>query len=69
MEGVKKLLIVPISFVSDNIEILYEIDILYRQNAEALGIEIERIDSLNTSPLFISALKKLVVEEIKKKDF
>ena len=58
--GVKKLLVVPISFVSDHIETLYEIDILYRSEAEGLGIRLERAESLNTHPLFIEALRDLV---------
>lgn len=57
---VTKLLVVPISFVSDHIETLYEIDILYRNMAAKLGIELKRAESLNTSPLFISALKDII---------
>ena len=64
-KGVRKLLIVPISFVSDHIETLYEIDILYRQLAAKLGMEMKRVDSLNTCPLFISALKDIIVKGIK----
>jgi ferrochelatase len=59
--GVKRLLIVPISFVSDHIETLYEIDIVYREMAERLGLEFVRIKALNTHPMFIEALKSLVV--------
>ncbi len=59
-EGVKELLAVPISFVSDHIETLYEIDILYRDLATSLGIKLRRVPSLNSSPLFISALGDLV---------
>ena len=47
-EGVKNLLIVPISFVSDHIETLYEIDILYKGLADRLGIK------LNTLPPFFN---------------
>jgi ferrochelatase len=59
-KGVRNLLVVPISFVSDHIETLYEIDILYRRMAEGMGVRLERTESLNTSPLFISALKDIV---------
>jgi ferrochelatase len=59
-EGIKELLAVPISFVSDHIETLYEIDILYRDMAASLGINLRRVPSLNSSPLFISALGDLV---------
>ncbi|HMK49441.1 MAG TPA: ferrochelatase [Thermodesulfovibrionales bacterium] len=60
-EGVRNLLVVPISFVSDHIETLYEIDILYRDFAESLGIHLRRVESLNTLPLFIKALKDVVL--------
>lgn len=58
--GVKNLLVVPISFVSDHIETLYEIDILYKRMAESLGMRLRRTESLNASPLFISALSGIV---------
>lgn len=60
-EGVKKALMVPVSFVSDHIETLYEIDIEYREVAESLGIcDFRRVESLNTSELFIDCLAELV---------
>ena len=67
-EGVKNILVVPISFVSDHIETLYEIDILYKELAAGLGIRLERIDSLNTHPKFIAALKDIVARSFSKTD-
>lgn len=64
-EGVKNLLAIPISFVSDHIETLYEIDMLYKEMAAGLGIRLERTESLNLSPTFISALKDIVIQGIK----
>ena len=64
-KGIKNLLVVPVSFVSDHIETLYEIDILYKKMAEQLGMTLERVASLNTSPLFILALKDIVLKGIK----
>jgi protoporphyrin/coproporphyrin ferrochelatase len=61
-KGVKDLLVVPVSFVSDHIETLYEIDILYRDMAAKLGINLRRTESLNTSPKFIKALADLVIK-------
>ena len=63
--GVENLLVVPISFVSDHIETLYEIDILYKDLAKSLGMRLERAESLNTSPLFISALADIVKNGMK----
>lgn len=56
----RHVLLAPIGFVCDHVEILYDIDILYRQQAEKLGMHLERTESLNTSPLFIQALANLV---------
>ncbi|MCL4457427.1 MAG: ferrochelatase [Nitrospirae bacterium] len=64
-EGVKDLLVVPISFVSDHIETLYEIDMLYKDIAQDLGINLKRVESLNTSPKFIEALKDIVITNVK----
>lgn len=63
--SIKNVLVVPISFVSDHIETLYEIDILYKQIAENLGINLIRAESLNTRPSFIKALKDIVKESLK----
>jgi ferrochelatase len=64
-KGVKNLLAVPISFVSDHIETLYEIDMLYKEMAAELGMRLERAESLNLSPTFISALKDIAVQGMK----
>ncbi len=60
-EGCRNILMVPISFVSDHIETLYEIAIQYRQEAADLGIRLEPCRSLNSQPLFIQALRELVL--------
>lgn len=60
-EGVKHLLIVPLSFVSDHIETLYEIDLLFAERAKRAGIrECLRSEALNGHPGFIEALGQLV---------
>jgi ferrochelatase len=59
--GVKNLLVIPLSFVSDHIETLHEIDIEYSKKAWELGIaKFERMPSLNSSPTFINALAQMV---------
>ena len=64
-EGVERVLIVPIGFVSDHIEILYDIDIVYREKAKSLGIKLKRSSSLNFSEKFIEALSAIVEEHMK----
>lgn len=63
--GVRDLLVVPLSFVSDHIETMYEVDILFAETAKAAGITgYFRPDALNTHPLFIDALKRLVLHKV-----
>jgi ferrochelatase len=58
--GNKQVLVVPIAFVSDHIETLYEIDLLFGNEARELGLDFRRAPSLNTDPTFIQALGALV---------
>lgn len=59
--GCRELLMVPLSFVSDHIETLHEIDIEYAAEAAQLGITtFRRTESLNSSPTFIRCLARLV---------
>ncbi|MDD3558736.1 MAG: ferrochelatase [Melioribacteraceae bacterium] len=67
-EGKKHLLIIPISFVSDHVETLFELDIEYRHVADECGIENYIVmEGLNDSPLFIDALKEETIKAIKNK--
>lgn len=64
-EGVEDLLVVPISFVSEHIETLQEIDIEYRELAEEAGIHnFQRVPALNTHPVFIEDLADLVISAL-----
>jgi ferrochelatase len=64
-EGVKEVLVVPLSFVSDHIETLYEVDMLFRDDADRAGIvDYRRTEALNTHPLFIEALAGLVERHV-----
>jgi ferrochelatase len=63
LDGCKNILMVPISFVSDHIETLFEIGILYKNMAAQLGMNLKACPSLNTNPVFISALRELVLAE------
>jgi protoporphyrin/coproporphyrin ferrochelatase len=64
--GVKDLVVVPISFVSEHIETLEEIDIEYRELAEESGIHnFLRVPALDTHPIFIKGLADLVLDALK----
>jgi ferrochelatase len=58
--GVRKVLVAPVGFVSDHLEILWDIDVEARERAAELGLELDRIESLNADPAFIRALADLV---------
>ena len=58
-QGVSKVLIDPIGFICDHVEILYDIDIGFREFAKPLEMEVSRPQSLNNSPLLTAALADL----------
>jgi ferrochelatase len=58
-KGHQAFLIVPIGFVSDHVEVLYDVDIVYRALAGRLGVRLERTPSLNDDPLLMSALAEI----------
>jgi ferrochelatase len=58
-QGVKRVLAVPIGFVSDHLEILWDLDVEARERAAVLGLEWARTPSLNDEPAFIHVLAEL----------
>jgi protoporphyrin/coproporphyrin ferrochelatase len=63
--GVRKVLVCPIGFVSDHLEIVWDIDVEARERAAELGLELDRIESLNDDPAFIRALAELVRQALR----
>lgn len=64
-EGVEDVLVVPISFVSEHIETLYELDILFKKVAADAGVKnFRRVPALNSDPTFIRALAEIVESTI-----
>jgi len=60
-KGVDDVLVIPVSFVSEHIETLYELDILFRKVAADAGVEnFRRVPALNSDPTFIKALADIV---------
>lgn len=62
----KNILVAPVGFVADHVEVLYDIDIEAKRLAEAHGARLERTESLNTSPTFIEALVDIVKSKLKR---
>ena len=63
--GSTHVLIAPVQFLADHLEILYDIEIGAREQAEANGIQFARTQSLNTSPFFIKALAEVVKDAMR----
>jgi ferrochelatase len=58
--GHKGVIMQPIGFLCDHVEILYDIDISFRKTAEELGMQLWRAESLNASPTLIRALQNVL---------
>jgi protoporphyrin/coproporphyrin ferrochelatase len=58
--GARKVLVAPVGFVSDHLEILWDLDVEARERADKLGLELARIESLNDDPAFVHALAGVV---------
>jgi len=63
-QGLQEMTLAPIGFVCDHVEVLYDVDVLFRDYAAERGIRLCRIESLNDSPTFITALAAVVSERI-----
>ena len=64
-EGIRRMLVIPISFLTEHIETLYEINIEAREQAESLGVtDFHMMPALNDSPLLIRALADLVLRAV-----
>jgi protoporphyrin/coproporphyrin ferrochelatase len=62
--GVEGVLVCPIGFVSDHLEILWDIDVEARERAAELELELDRIESLNDDPAFMRGLAELVRQTV-----
>jgi ferrochelatase len=62
--GVESVLACPVGFVSDHLEILWDLDVEARERAGELGLEFDRIRSLNDDPAFVRGLAELVRETV-----
>jgi ferrochelatase len=64
-EGHVGVVLQPVGFLCDHVEILYDIDIAFRETARGLGLKLWRAESLNDSPLLVKALVEVVTGEYK----
>jgi ferrochelatase len=61
-DGEQDVVVVPIGFVCDHVEVLYDLDVAARALAEGLGVRLHRAPALNDHPRFIAMLADLVKE-------
>jgi ferrochelatase len=66
-QGQRHVLLAPVGFVCDHVEILYDIDIFFCEYGKTRGVTVHRSASLNDSPLFIQALAAIVTERLGEK--
>ena len=57
--GHRSVLVAPVQFLADHLEILYDIDVAAREQAASAGLRFARVESLNADPLFIDALAQV----------
>jgi len=62
--GARSVLVAPVQFLADHLEILYDIDVGAREQAEAAGLEFARIESLNVDERFIRAIEGVALGQI-----
>ncbi len=62
LEQVEDVLVAPVGFVSDHLEVLYDLDIEAKAIAKELDMRLERIDSLNTDPLYMETLSDVIFQ-------
>ena len=62
--GVERVLVAPVGFVSDHLEILWDIDVEARDKAAELGLDLDRIESMNDDPAFLRALAEVVRQRL-----
>jgi ferrochelatase len=62
--GKTDVVVAPIGFVSDHMEVLYDLDTVARVHAEKIGLNLIRAATVGTHPLFVSMIRELIVERI-----
>jgi ferrochelatase len=63
-KGIKNVLCVPIGFISDHMEVMYDLDIEAKQTAGELGLNFTRVKSVGTHPVFVKMVAELIEERL-----
>jgi protoporphyrin/coproporphyrin ferrochelatase len=62
--GLEAAILVPIGFLADHVEVLYDLDIEAKATADAIGLTLARAEAVNDHPRFIEALADVVIEAV-----
>ena len=63
-EGVREVVVAPIGFVSDHMEVVYDLDVEAQKVADELGMKMVRASTAGTHPAFVRMIRELVMERI-----
>lgn len=64
MQGTKYIVLSPIGFISDHMEVIYDLDVEAKRVAAGLGISLERAATAGTHPLFVKMIRELILERV-----
>jgi ferrochelatase len=62
--GATGVIVVPVGFVSDHMEVLYDLDTEARERAAVLGLAFQRVATVGTHPRFVAMIRELIVERM-----
>lgn len=64
VSGVSDVVVVPIGFISDHLEVLYDLDVEAQERAQALGLTMIRVPTVGTDPAFVGMIRELIEERL-----
>ena len=64
-QGIRNVVVVPSGFISDHMEVLYDLDTLARERAEECGVNMVRVPTVGTAPPFVAMIRELIDEQMK----
>lgn len=63
-EGAKDVVILPLGFISDHMEVIYDLDVEAVERARALGLQLQRVPTVGNAPAFIAMIRELIAERL-----
>jgi ferrochelatase len=63
-QGVRDVIVAPIGFISDHLEVLFDLDVEAQQTAQGLGMTLVRAGTVGTHPAFVAMVRELIAERL-----